>query len=185
MYRIEKNSIKFSHNFNEPISRGLIEIFRSNNITELVFGWDFNHPIENLPTGIKKIIFCSYYYDAPLDNLPHSIETIKLPKFYDHPVDNLPPSVKEIFFGEYFNQNLDYLPNNIQNIYFPFTGRFNRKLLNLPDLLEILVLPRQYSKKLGYIPKNIKKIRVHLSYPYYDELKKLVPKKEILDFYIL
>lgn len=185
MYVIEKNKIKFSHQFNEPITRSLAEIIRNNNVTEVIFGWDFNQQVENLPTGIKTIIFCSYYFDLPLNNIPFTVETLKLSKFFDQPLDNLPDSLQTIYFGEHYNQILEYFPKNLRNIFFPITGHFNQKFIEYPDNLEVLVLPRNYNKKLEDLPKTLKKLCVHISYPYYHMLKMSVHKKDILDQYIL
>jgi len=183
MFTIDKHKLRFSHKFNEPICRNIIEIIKGNNITEIIFGWDFNQLIDNLPNGIKNIIFCSYYYDLPIDNLPNTIELIKLSKYFDHPLDNLPDSIHTIYFGEYFNQRLDNLPISIKNLYFPITGQFNRKFINLPENLEILLLPRNYSKRFDNVPNSMIKLNVHNNYPHCNDLKKIVPKREILNYY--
>jgi len=185
MFRIDKNKITFSHQYDEPISKHLIEVIKNNNITEVVFGWDFRQNIDNLPSSIKTIIFCSYYFDLPIDSLPYSLETLKLSKFFDNPLDNLPEALQTIYFGEHFNKPIDNLPLKLKNIYFPITGHFNHTLANLPDSLEILVLPRNYRKKISYVPKNINRIRVHRTYPHYEEFRKTLIKKGVLDYYDL
>jgi len=184
MYKIENDTIRFSHNYDDPLSKNLLEIIRLNNINQLVFGMNFNQSLENLPSCVKTIIFKSFHYDCPLDNLSNGVETLKLSKFYDRNIDNLPLSVQTIYFGEFFNQKLDELPFTIKNLYFPITGKFNKKLSNLPEGLETIFLPREYYRKFDNLPKNLKKIIVHQSYPYMEELKKIVSKKDILNTYI-
>jgi len=52
MYKIENDTIRFSHNYDEPLSKNLLEIIRLNNINQLVFGMNFNQSLENLPSCI-------------------------------------------------------------------------------------------------------------------------------------
>jgi len=185
MYSIQKNKIKFTHQFNEPITNSLIEVMRVNNITSIVFGIDFSYPIDNLPTGIKSIIFCSFYYDHPLDHLPYTLEELKLSKYFDRSIDNLPDSLRVIYFGEFFNKPIEYFPKQLKEIYFPITGHFNHKFTEIQDGLEILILPRNYKRRLPDMPISLKKLLVHSTYPYFEELKRNIKRKDMLNSYYL
>jgi hypothetical protein len=60
-------------------------------------------------------------------------------------IDNLPNSIEELNLGIYFNLPLDNLPSSIKSIKFDKQSKYNKQLLNLPSLLEILELPDNYT----------------------------------------
>ena len=76
-----------------------------NNLEIIIILSNFNLPlpIDNLPNGIKKIIIRNNYYNLPyyvfngsLDNLPESVEYIKLPSGYDKKINKFPKNLKKI-----------------------------------------------------------------------------------------
>ena len=177
MFTIDKHKLKFSHKFNEPICRNIVDIIKGNNITEIIFGWDFNQLIDNLPNGIKNIIFCSYYYDLPIDNLPNTIELIKLSKYFDHPLDNLPEGLINLYLSNDTNYDLNNLPNTLELLR---SGNRDIKINILPQSLKELTLPRYHLYKIDCFPPNL--LTLQISYYYNYELDNLPP---ILDKLII
>lgn len=49
-----------------------------NSLEELELGFEFNLPIDNLPSGLKKLVIYNYRYSYPLNNLPSSLEYLEL-----------------------------------------------------------------------------------------------------------
>jgi hypothetical protein len=60
-------------------------------------------------------------------------------------IDNLPNSIEELNLGLFFNLPLDNLQSSIKSIKFDKESKYNKPLLNLPSLLEILELPDHYT----------------------------------------
>jgi hypothetical protein len=79
--------IKFMNYYNKCID-GLLP----DNIISIIFGEEFNQPVNNLPKYLKILKFCNNF---------------------NHPVDNLPNSITVLYFGNNFNQSIDNLPNSI------------------------------------------------------------------------
>jgi len=67
-------------------------------IEELVFGYDFNLELNDLPSSVKKIKIYNRFYDKKLNNLPTGIETLEISKYY-----------KEQIERKYKNLNIVYL----------------------------------------------------------------------------
>lgn len=84
-----------------------------NSLEILVIGDKINVPLDNLPNGIKKIIFDNGYqrpiYSRELNNLPNSIEQIELHSFYDKKISNIPTNLKKIKFSKKYKHKQDFL----------------------------------------------------------------------------
>jgi hypothetical protein len=67
-----------------------------NGIETLEFNFIKNLKLNNLPTGIKKILFYDCYLNNELNCLPKSIQYIKLNKLYNKKISNIPIELKTI-----------------------------------------------------------------------------------------
>lgn len=73
----------------------------NNIIVELELGTVFNLPLNNLPCGLKKLIFNSGasifgIYNHELNMLPNSIEYLELPTYYKKQIKIFPLNLKTI-----------------------------------------------------------------------------------------
>ena len=67
-----------------------------NGIEELALDFDFNSPMNNLPTSIKIIRMNCYKYEHELNCLPNSVEYLKLNCSYNKKILNIPKGLKKI-----------------------------------------------------------------------------------------
>ena len=65
----------------------------SNHVRELILGYSFNLPINNLPNSIKKIVILNKNYNHDINNLPHFVEYLELNLFYDKQILNFPKNL--------------------------------------------------------------------------------------------
>lgn len=88
----------------------------------------FNHPINNLPPGLKKLHLYSQEFNNTLNNLPDSLEYIYIRTFDYNNTQKLPSQLKTIKIVEYRRNvedltNMEYqglrtLQNNYPNVEF-------------------------------------------------------------------
>lgn len=99
---------KYSHTINLPpvlylrinSSNNVVDML-PNNIEELELGTVFKLPLNNLPCGLKKLIFNSRSfiystYNHELNMLPNSIEYLELPTCYKKQIKNFPLNLETI-----------------------------------------------------------------------------------------
>ena len=107
------------------------------NVTTIIFGYEFNQPVDNLPKSIKIIIF-GFEFNQPVDNLPNSVSIIKFGGLFNQSVDKLPNSVSIIKFKCSFNQSVDKLPNSVSFIKFGYM--FDKSVKALPKFVKTISL---------------------------------------------
>jgi hypothetical protein len=111
----------------------------NNNLIEIEFGTKFNIELNNLPNSIKKLNFesCDYVEDLnvyngeferdyiknhlfnkSIDNLPDSIETLRLPHNYIIKTQKIPKNLKKIYSNEKYFNNLKKLNIKIDDVVF-------------------------------------------------------------------
>lgn len=62
--------------------------------------------IDNLPVGLK-ILMLSNFFDLPLDNLPNSLEKLYINTYtYNYELNNLPDSIELIKVSESYNKKI-------------------------------------------------------------------------------
>lgn len=96
----------YSHNISCELPSSLIELegkIRTNDICLLVKNCN----------KLKKLTL-PVTYNNKIDNLPKSLEYLKLSDYFNKPIDNLPENLKVLKTGNNFNQNVDHLPENLQ-----------------------------------------------------------------------
>ena len=142
-----------------------LEIGFPEGVEVLLLGLDFNYPVDNLPSTIKKIKF-GINFNHPINNLPNGVVKIKFERisFFNHPIDFLPSSLEFLELSSSFNHPLTNLPNSLK--YLRIGKAFDHDLNNLPDSLEKLILPNTYLREIKNFPKNLKKIVISKEYPY-------------------
>ncbi len=123
--------IKFNNKFNYYINT-----LAETNISHIIFGNNFNNPVDNLPWVIEYL----YFGDE-----------------FNQGLENLPGCLKKLLFSiaSKFNQKLDCLPNCLEYLFLPADYSF--QLNNLPNFLLHLELCFDYSHTLNNLPKSLEK----------------------------
>jgi hypothetical protein len=143
--------IVFGSHFNKNI-----QPFLHPAINLLNFGYEFNLPIDNLPTELKKLIL-GVKFNQKVDNLPLGLEMIIFAGIFSQPIDMLPHSIKYIYLSGRFNQNIDNLPLGLVKIF--LTGyNFSYPIDSLPDSVEIIKLNPIYKTEIKKLPTQLKTI---------------------------
>lgn len=123
-----------------------------NSLIFLIIGKCFNQSIE-LPESLQYLElnqFANYNLILPnlkflsinsndtslINNLPHSLQTLKLNKNFDLDLNDLPSGITEIIFCQF--------------------SKYNKPLNNLPNSLEKLILPKKYNMEIKNIPPKLK-----------------------------
>ena len=127
------------------------------NVTHLYFGDSYNKKIkDNILSENITHVFFGYSFNKNIDNLPDSIETLRLNHKFTEKINkwssslttliilnneqyNFPDTVKKLILGDYFNQNIDNLPCLLEELQI-YNCDFNKKVLNLPSNLHKIVL---------------------------------------------
>ena len=74
----------------------------------------FNLELNNLPNGIKKIVFCILTYDHVLNCLPNSVEYLHLSRNYEHKLEKIPKNLKKIFCTKKYKYTEHLINNGIE-----------------------------------------------------------------------
>lgn len=149
---------------------------------------NFDQPIDNLPDGVKMIIFGSTY-NRPIIKFPKELLCVNFGFRFNSVISNFPEKLTCIIFGHNFNQLLPELPESLNTIAF---GRsFSRTMPKLPDSLlkllfhkesffnEELVLPPNLIElqlgisfnKLIILPESLRKLRLIVTFSQFDNIK--------------
>jgi hypothetical protein len=112
----------------------------------------FNHPINNLPKKLKKIVF-GYKFNQLVNNLPKKLKYLTFGYSFDKSVDDLPKKLKYLTFGDGFNQKVNYLPKKLKFLKFGY--RFNQSIELLPDSIKFLYLGFSYNSHTKKFPLNL------------------------------
>lgn len=131
------------------------------NLEELHLGTNFNQPLNNLPTGLKKLHF---YFDAmfnqPLNKLPAGLKKLYFGfnSMFNQPLNNLPTGLKELYLGKYFNYSLDFLPESLELL--SLFNVFELQINNLPTNLKKLYIydNENHNFSLNNLPNSIEEL---------------------------
>lgn len=141
------------------------------NIKKIIFDYNFNQPIDNLPSNsLVEIYFIeSSQFNHPINNLPNSLKILTLGNKFNHPINYL-PMLETLTLGNNFNNSLDYLPNSLTHLtigrgclkYFGASCKFNHQIDNLPNSLIELIFSDEciFQKSITNLPNSLKKIRL-------------------------
>lgn len=152
----------FDNSYNKPIGDNLLKL---KCIVDIIFGFDYNQPVDNLLPQIIKLIF-GHDFNQTVNELPCSIKYLKFGYSFNHIVDNLPNSINKLIFGESFNKSVDNLPNSIK--YLQFGALFSQSIDNLPEQLTHLIIDYTYDKSVNKLPNNLCCLKINNVNTYFD-----------------
>lgn len=131
----------FDNNFNSRID------WMPEGITDLQLGMNFNQPLNNLPSTIKRIVI-------------RKNNDVGYTKF-NQPIDYLPPGLEELYihFNQEFNHPLYNLPTGLKKLFLnAFT--YKQPINNLSDSIEEITI-KQFDYENTYkLPANLKIIKI-------------------------
>jgi len=146
--------VTFSASFNQPISARDLPSLR-----ELSVGSAFNHPLDDLPASLTKLILRGDYtrrpYDHTLDHLPASLKRLELGRPYDLLLDRLPTNLSSLLISFDFNQPLDHLPDALTELDLQSAHHFNQPLDYLPQQLQVLMIGKVFNQPLYKLPSGL------------------------------
>ena len=146
----------------------MLEKYYNKKTMTLTLPINFNSLLEDLPIGIKKIIFENNEkyvfseFNKKVDNLPSSLTHLTFGCKFNQEVDNLPSSLTHLTFGYYFDQIVDNLPSSLTHLTFGYW--FNEKVDNLPSSLTHLTFGYNFNQKLDNLPSSLKEINIWKGY---------------------
>jgi hypothetical protein len=133
----------FDNNFNSRID------WLPEGITDLQLGMNFNQPLENLPSTIKRITI-------------RKINDVGYTKF-NQQLDYLPPGLEEIYihFNQEFNYPLNNLPIGLKKL-FLIGYNYKQPINNLPNSLEEITIKQFDYENTHKLPRNLKLINISI-----------------------
>ena len=149
----EYKKVQFENQYNSTLD------WLPEGITDINLGMQFNQPLENLPSTIKRITIVNnnggyVYFNQPLEYLPNGLEEFS------------------ITFGKTFNQQLDNLPTSLKYLQI-YSLEFIQNLNNLSDSIETIRI-RTFDYNNTYkLPSNLKSIHIYEHKSNVDDLNKL------------
>lgn len=103
-------------------------------IHTLHFARNANKYISQIPPTITTLHFLSF--SCKLEDLPPTIQDVRIREGFNHPVDNLGNHFMTLDFGIHFNQPVSNLPSSLISVY--FRESFTQTIDNLPHNLKFL-----------------------------------------------
>jgi hypothetical protein len=168
---IPTNIIKINFNYLDQD----IQPFLHSEIKMLDFGFDYNYPVDNLPSKLE-FLRLGPNFNHPINNLPTSIKTIILSgTMFNYTVDLLPESLETLVLPGNYNQPLNCLPSNLKILRIN-TKEFNQSINSLPDSIEILHLNNNYNVDIDKLPKKLKTFQIDLVIYNYEKDKEEIKK---------
>lgn len=95
--------------FDKPVDNYLTPLC---SLQRLSFMCNFNHPVNNLPTNIKKVLF-GFRFNQPIDDLPDSITHLVFNYMFNQPVSKWPADIKYIALNTEYSHPLCGLPHKV------------------------------------------------------------------------
>lgn len=149
-------------------------------LKKIIFGENFDQPIDNLPKILNEIIFTQYSkFNQPINFLPNSLEILILGNSFNNSLDNLPNSLKYLTIGNtcskyfnascIFNQSLDNLPNSLIELTFCNESIFQKSLDNLPNTLKKITLSGYYTGSIDNLSDSIETIMIGPTWLKYND----------------
>jgi len=107
--------LRLGEDFDQPID------FLPPELKYLSIGWSFDQKLDNLPNKLRTLkLSCDLGKFSTIDNLPDSIEKLKIP-FYTKKINKLPASLKKIYINEDYEHELpkgDYEITRVTDNYY-------------------------------------------------------------------
>jgi hypothetical protein len=140
-----------------------IDVLMEKNITHIIFGYEFNNSVDNLPWKIEYLYF-GYKFNQLLENLPGCMRKLIFPQ------------------NSQFNNQLDCLPNSIEYLFLPIY--YSKQIDNLPNSIFYLELNYQYPHTLNNLPKSLNKFIFYYSSQNNNNRFHIIQKSSLDEFLI-
>ncbi len=162
LYTESGDTITFSNDFNNGLTKGLIELLSK--FSKIVFGNNYNSVICHCPNSITHINFGHRFnqtidFIQPVDKDYQSITHIVFGNDFNQPINLLPLTIQYLEFSKMFNQPLDNLPNGLTHLY--LSSEFNHPLNNLPNTLKHLIIRTKFTHSLDNLPESLTHLSVY------------------------
>jgi hypothetical protein len=175
--------IKFGYYFTQDISN------IGDHIECLEFSVaNFNYNLASFPKNMKKLVICADNILSKIDNVPNSLENLKIQcstfkdvlmldncnlqsltiysNSFNHPLSCLPATLKELIIScQLFNKEINNLPSGLE--YLKLSSKFyNQKMDNLPPHLTKLILEEMeiFRMPLDNLPESIEILDLDFGY---------------------
>ena len=144
--------LTFGSKFNHSLGDSLLDL---HNLQKLTFGHHFNQSLINSLVGLYNLreLTFGYYFNQMID-IPEWITKLSLNCNFQQVIDYLPSSIEELVFGYDCNLELNDLPSSIKKITIK-NLKYNKKLNNLPNLIETLEISSKYKMPIDREYKNL------------------------------
>jgi hypothetical protein len=149
----------------------------------------FNHPINNLPIGLKILVITweYFYFNHSLDYLPAGLEELNIHlEYVDKMLDNLPIGLKTLSIQ--FNEPtivLKNLPNGLTDLYIDsYNQNWTCNLTYLPQSIIVLDLGFHFYDSLEHLPANLEELLMHNRYFDIDTFLKPYTLPESLKLFV-
>lgn len=125
-----------------------------------------NVELIKLPNNIEEIIISEPNFNSPLSNLSSNLKILKFEndlnkKFkFSQPLNNLPLSLEELRLCEKITHSVDNLPENLKILELYDNSNNDHHLNNLPIGLEELIIHNFDFEKINNLPPNLKILKI-------------------------
>jgi hypothetical protein len=110
-------------------------------VKHLEISSEYNLPLENLPNSLETLIIGNHiirFHEEPfpsLSNLPNSIKNLEIR--IDIPIDDIPDSIENLRLGIGFKKNINRLPQNLKCLSISSTHEQSEHLKQMyPDIVQ-------------------------------------------------
>ena len=161
----------------------------------------FNYQLDNLPATLEWLEIHSLQFNQPVNNLPSGLKVLifgqnRIWNYHDgyqHSLDGLPSGLEVLHFPECcslegikYLATFENLPPTLKILLIPRIMLSDMKYDCLPDSIEILKWAefRKCYKNVSRFPANLKKIKCHIDSNSDDEKNKILKYFENMPFII-
>ena len=163
---------------NKPLTEKLLRYIEESHIKYLEFGFDFNFPIDNLPTCVEHIFFHpNSKFNHPLVNLPSNLKTLIIGDGYWQTMDYLPSSL--LFLG-YHKSKMQFI-NKYRETVIPLDTLINT---SLPNLIYITV-PCDITKYIDLTSSLYTKKKMKISSQLNTEFIDFINNDYTIDYFMV
>lgn len=154
--------LEFGHCFDQQIC-SYVENILPESLKSLRLGNYFNKPV---CCQIEGHFNCDCLF-----KLPKELRFLELGNEFNQPINNL-PNLRTLIIGADFDHQISCncegycycqkrLPKTLITLLFSTYSKFNKKINNLPDTIEILKIGKYFSQDIRKLPYNLSKIILH------------------------
>ncbi len=171
----DNNCLIFKDEYNDPINEHMLK--KLHFAEQVIFGEEYNQPIDYLPDNIKIIIFKNKF-NSRVKRWPAKLKYLMFGNDYNQVSNNLPESLEELYFGNNFDKPLLSLPPNLRLLEIGEKYSFN--LESLPDSLEYIKISSIFTQ-IKYLPKKLTTLEMIRDSPFVDHIKNSFSDLQLVD----